>query len=149
MAIMKWDPLRELRAMQEQMSRLFDLSRDRAFGEPLDSALWQPPVDIYEDELEVVVTMELPEVRQEDIDVQIQDHTLIIQGERKLEREERKQNYHRIERSYGPFRRSFSLPATVDEDKTRASCEQGVLKVVLPKTSSAPRRQITVEVKGE
>lgn len=149
MAIVKWDPLRELRMMQEQMSRLFDLSRDRAFGEPLESGLWQPPVDIYEDDNEVVVTMELPEVNQEDIDVQIQEHTLIIQGERKLEREEKKQNYHRIERSYGPFRRTFSLPATVDENKTRASCEQGVLKIVLPKTGVAPSRQITVEVKGE
>ncbi len=149
MAIVKWDPMHELRMMQERMNRLFDLSRDRTFGEPLEQGVWQPPVDIYEDEHEVVVKMELPEVKQEAIDVQIEDHTLIITGERKLECEEKKQNYHRIERSYGPFRRTFSLPATVDEDKTRASCDHGVLKVVMPKKSGGRPKQISVEIKSE
>ncbi len=147
MAIVKWDPLRELRAMQEQMNRLFEMSRDRTFGEPFEQGLWQPPVDIYEDDSEVVVKMEVPEIDQKDIDVHVEESTLIVQGERKLEREEKKQNYHRIERSYGTFRRSFSLPATVDQERISATCERGVLKLVLPKKSAARTRQIEVEVK--
>jgi HSP20 family protein len=147
MAIMKWDPLRELHSMQEQMDRLFELSRKRALGEPLEPTLWQPAVDIYEDAREVVVKMEVPEIEQKDIDVQIEEDRLIICGERRLEREESRQNYHRIERSYGPFRRSFALPAAVEQGQIRASIEQGVLKIVLPKRSSGQPRQIEVEVR--
>ena len=146
MAIVKWDPQRELRMMQEQMNRLFESSRERSFGEPFEEGLWQPPVDIYEDDREVVVKMELPEVDMEDIEVQIEDHTLVIRGERKLECEEKKQNYHRIERSYGLFRRTFALPATVDQEATRATCDRGVLKVVLPKKKPSTPRQIEVKV---
>lgn len=147
MAIVKWDPLRELRLMQEQMNRLFEMSRERTFGEPFEQGLWQPPVDIYEDDREVVVKMEVPEVEQKDIDVHIDEGTLIIQGERKLEREEKRHNYHRIERCYGTFRRSFSLPATVDQGEVSATCEKGVLKVVLPKKGAGQPRHIDVEVK--
>lgn len=147
MAIVKWDPLRELLAMQEQMNRLFDLSRERTSGEPLEQGVWQPPVDIYEDDREVVVKMEVPEVEQKDIQVQIEENTLIIQGERTLEREEKKHNYHRIERSYGSFRRIFSLPASVDQDQVAANCDKGVLKIVLPKKTEAKPRHIEVEVK--
>jgi HSP20 family protein len=147
MAIVKWDPLRELQLMQEQMNRLFELSRDRTFGEPFEQGLWQPPVDIYEDEREVVVKMEVPEVEQKEIDVHIEEGILIIQGERQLEREEKKHNYHRIERSYGTFRRAFSLPATVEQGEIRATCEKGVLKVVLPKKATSQPRHIDVEIK--
>jgi HSP20 family protein len=147
MAIVKWDPLRELRTMQEQMNRLFEMGRERNFGNPFEPVLWQPLVDIYEDEREVVVKMEVPEVEQKDIDVHIEEGTLIIQGERKLEREEQKHNYHRVERNYGAFRRSFSLPATVNQGEVSATCEKGVLKVVLPKKAAAKPRQIEVEVK--
>lgn len=146
MAIVKWDPLQELRLMQEQMNRLFEMSRDASESEPLEPGVWQPAADIYEDDLEVVVKMELPEVDQRDIEVHIEEQTLIITGERRLEREEARQNYHRIERSYGPFRRRFALPASVDQERVRASCERGVLKVVLPKKSTGPVRQIEVEV---
>lgn len=146
MAIVKWDPLRELRMMQDQMNRLFDLSRERGLGDPLEEGFWQPPVDIYEDEHEVVVKMELPEVDQQDIEVQIEDNSLVIRGERKLEREEKRQNYHRIERSYGPFRRTFTLPADVDQEQTRANCDRGVLKVVMPKKDAPRPRQIEVQV---
>ncbi len=147
MAMMKWDPLRELRTMQDQMDRLFELTRQRALGEPLESGLWQPAVDIYEDEREVVVKMEVPEVEQKDIDVQVEGDVLIICGERRLEREEARQNYHRIERSYGPFRRTFALPAAVDQGLIRASIENGVLRVNLPKRGSSQSRQIEVQVK--
>ncbi len=148
MAIVKWDPLRELRIMQEQMNRLFEQSRERNAGEPFEEGGWMPPVDIYEDAAEVVVKMELPEVAPEDIEVQIEGNNLIISGERKLEREGSKQNYHRIERGYGRFRRTFSLPSGVASEGTRASCESGVLKVVLPKLDEAAPRQITVKIES-
>lgn len=147
MAIVKWDPLRELQAMQEQMNRLFELSRERTDGEPLEQGMWQPPVDIYEDDREVVVKMEVPEVEQKDVQVQIEENTLIIQGERKLEREEKKHNYHRIERSYGSFRRIFSLPSSVDQEGVSANCDKGVLKIVMPKKTEDKPRHIDVEVK--
>ena len=145
MGMVKWDPLQELNAMQERMNRLFELSRGRVYGAPLAAGGWQPAVDIYEDAAEVVVKMELPEVDQKDIDVRIEEQTLIIEGERRLEREEARHNYLRIERSYGPFHRTFSLPASVDQDQVHASCEMGVLKIVLPKKPSAKARQVEVE----
>lgn len=144
MAMVKKDPLGELRMMQDEMNRLFNLSRSRLCGEPLEEGVWQPPTDIFEDDSEVVVKMELPEVDQEDIEVRLEEDRLVIEGERKLEREERRQNYHRIERCYGPFRRTFALPATIDQKGISASCERGVLKIVLPKKGDAPVRQIEV-----
>ena len=147
MGMVKWDPLQELGAMRERMNRLFELSRGRVYGAPLAEGTWQPAVDIYEDDAEVVVKMELPEVEQKDIDVRIEEQTLVIEGERRLEREEARHNYHRIERSYGPFRRTFSMPASIDREQVRASCEMGVLKIVLPKKSGEKARQIEVEVK--
>lgn len=149
MAMVKWDPLQELKAMREQMDRIFELSRDRSGEEPFEKGLWQPPADIYEDDLEVVVAMEVPEIDQRDIQVQIEENLLIIRGERKLERAETKQNYHRIERSYGHFRRSFSLPASVDQNRIAASCRMGVLRIVLPKKAGTTRRQIDVEVESD
>lgn len=145
MAMVKWDPLRELRAMQDQMSRLLESSR-KLGGETLEEGGWQPPADIYEDGHEVVVKMEVPEVDQKDIDVQIEDNVLVIQGERRLEREEKKHNYHRIECFYGNFRRTFALPASIDQDKVVANCDKGMLKIVLPKKAEAKPRQIDVEM---
>ncbi len=146
MAIVKWDPWTELRAMQDQMNRLLEKSKDRADGEPLESELWSPPVDIYEDVYELVVKMDVPEVAQEDIDVQIEDLTLIIQGVRRFEKEADSHNYQLIERGYGKFRRVFSLPSTVDVDRTKARCDKGVLKVVLPKKNQGKPRQIEINV---
>jgi HSP20 family protein len=143
MAMVKWDPLRELRVMQDQMHRLLESSRNLA-GEPLEEGAWQPPVDIYEDDREVVVKMEVPEVDQKDIQVRIEENVLIIQGERTLEREEKKHNYHRIECFYGSFRRTFALPASVDQDKVAAHCDRGMLKIVLPKKLESEPRQIDV-----
>lgn len=146
MTIVKWDPWPELRAMQDQMDRLLEKSKDRAAGEPLEQGSWQPSVDIYEDDHEVVVKMEVPEVEQDDIDVQIEEHTLVIQGVRRLEKEEKKENYQRIERSYGNFRRVFALPAAVDADRISARCDKGVLKVVLPKKNQGKPRQIEIMI---
>lgn len=146
MGMVKWDPLSELRAMQEQMARLLERSQGRTGDEPLEGGLWHPPADIYEDDAEVILKMEVPEVDLDDIDVQIEDFSLVIRGVRRLEREEKQQYYQRIERSYGPFKRVFSLPAAVDPERIRASCDKGVLKIMLPKKTSARPRHIEIEV---
>lgn len=144
MAMVKWDPMRELQVMQERMNRLLESSR-KLGGEPGEEGVWQPPTDIYEDEREVVVKMEIPEVDREDVQIRIEENVLIIEGERKLEQEEKRHKYHRIECIYGPFRRTFALPATVDQDKVSATCDRGMLTVVLPKKSEDGPRQIDVE----
>jgi HSP20 family protein len=144
MAIVKWDPWPELRAMQERMHRLLEISKPGAGDELFEQGVWQPLVDIYEDDHEVVVKVEVPDVDQEDIDVQIEDHTLIVQGVRHLERKEQQQNYQRIEGHYGKFRRVFSLPAAVDADRTSARCDKGVLRITLPKKNQLKPRQIEI-----
>ena len=146
MGMIKWDPLQELNAMQERMNRLFELSRERVCSTPsTDEGIWQPVADIYEDEAAVVMKMELPGIEQKDIDVRIEEQTLVIEGERRLEHEESRCNYHRVERFYGPFRRTFLLPAGVEQEGVRASCEMGVPKIVLPKKSSVGTRRVEVE----
>ncbi len=147
MAIVRYNPFRELRTMQEQMNRLLDLAWNREAGEELKEGVWQPPVDIYEDEESVVIKAEVPDIDQKDIEVRIEDNTLMLKGERKLDQSIQKENYHRVERYYGPFQRSFSLPATIDQEKIKANCERGVLTIVLPKREGKKPKQITVEVK--
>lgn len=146
MAIVKYNPLRELRSMQDQMNRLLDLAWSRDPGEDLREGVWQPLVDIFENDEAVVIKAELPGVDQRDIEVKIEDATLTIRGERKQETQVRKENYHRIERCYGAFQRSFSLPQSIDREKVAASCEKGVLTITLPKKEEVKPRQITVAV---
>jgi HSP20 family protein len=126
-------PLAELRMMQEQMNRLFDLSRARLCGETSDQGSWQPPVDILENSEAVVIAMELPEVRQQDIEIHLEQGVLTIQGERRQERPAGQHSYHRIERNHGPFRRSFVVPVPVAEGQISMTCAEGVLKIILPK----------------
>lgn len=149
MAIVKYNPLRELRTMQEQMDRLLNLSWGNPDfpGEDIKEGVWQPAVDIYETAESIVIKAELPDVDQKDIDVRIEDNTLTIKGERKHESEVKKENYHRIERYFGSFQRSFKLPATVNQEGVSANCEKGVLTVTLPKKEEVKPKQISVEVK--
>jgi HSP20 family protein len=147
MAIVKYNPFRELRAMQEQMNRLLDVAWDREPGEELREGIWQPPVDIFENGDSLIIKAELPGVDQKDIDVRIEDNTLIIKGERKHDEDIRKENFHRVERYYGSFQRSFTLPGTIAQDKIQASCDKGVLTIILPKRVEVIPKQITVEVK--
>ena len=147
MAIVKYNPLRDLRAMQEQMNRLLDLAWNREGGEDLREGVWQPAVDIYEDEGSVVIKAELPGIDQDDIEIRIEDSTLTLKGERKHDQTIKKENFHRVERYYGSFQRSFSLPHTIDQEKVRASCEKGVLTITLPKREETKPKQIKVEVK--
>jgi HSP20 family protein len=146
MVMTRWSPWPELRSMQERMERLLEMSRERSAGEPFEQGLWQPAADVYEDEREVVIKLDLPEVDQEDIDVRIEGGVLIVQGVRHLEQEERPARYQRIEREHGPFKRVFALPASVDPDRAGARCDRGVLKIILPKKPDAQSRQIEISV---
>ncbi|HET6419353.1 MAG TPA: Hsp20/alpha crystallin family protein [Geobacteraceae bacterium] len=147
MGIVRYNPFNELRAMQEQMNRLLDLAWSKQQGEEMREGVWQPLVDIYEDEEAVVIRAELPGMEEKDIEVKIENNTLVLRGERKHDQEIQKENYHRIERLYGTFQRSFSLPHTVDQEKVKASCDKGVLSITLPKKAETRSKQIKVEVK--
>lgn len=147
MAIVRHNPLRDLRTIQEQMNRLIDLAWNRESGEDIREGAWQPPVDIYEDENSVIIKAELPDVDLKDIQVKIEDNTLMLRGERRQDQTVKKENYHRIERFYGSFQRSFALPLTIDRENVRATCEKGVLTIVLPKREESRPKQINVEVK--
>jgi HSP20 family protein len=134
--------------MQEQMNRMLDMAWNREFGEELKEGVWQPPVDIYEDENSVVIKAEVPDVDQKDIDIKIENNTLTLRGERKHSSEIRKENYYRVERFFGQFQRSFSLPQTIDQEKVEASCDKGILTITLPKRAETPKpQQISVKVK--
>lgn len=148
MALVKYNPLRELRTMQDQMNRLLNLSWNHDLpGEDIKEGIWQPAVDIYETGESIVIKAELPDVDQKDIDVRIEDNTLILRGERKHEDEVKKENYHRIERYFGTFQRSFTLPATINQEKVEANCEKGVLTITLPKKEEIKPKQINIKVK--
>lgn len=148
MALVKYNPLRELRSMQDQMNRLLNLSWNHDLpGEDIKEGIWQPAVDIYETGDSIVIKAELPDVDQKDIDVRIEDNTLILRGERKHEDEVKKENYHRIERYFGTFQRSFTLPATINQEMVEANCEKGVLTITLPKKEEKKPKQINIQVK--
>jgi HSP20 family protein len=143
MAMMtRWEPFRDIARLQDEMSRLFE---DRRFGAG-ESVGWTPACDIYEDEEGVALRFELAGVDPKDVDVRFENGVLTVKGDRKLEREEKRENYHRIERSYGTFTRSFSLPGTVDADKVKAETKNGVLTITLPKKAEAKPRAIQVKV---
>jgi HSP20 family protein len=144
MALVRYDPFKELRRFQDEVNRWFD--GGLAYQKQGESFGWAPAVDIYEDAEGVMLKFDLPEVDPKDVDVRLEDGTLTIRGERKLDKEDKKENYHRIERSYGAFARSFSLPATFDFDKVKAESKNGVLNVFLPKRAEAKPKSIQVKV---
>ncbi len=147
MTLIRWDPWKDLIALQERMNRLLEESFGRLRREEgLVSGAWSPAVDIYETENSLVVTAEIPGVSEKDIDVRIENNQLVIKGERKFEKETKEENYHRIERVYGNFYRSFSLPNTVDPDKVKAEYKNGVLKITLGKKEEVKPKQIKIEV---
>jgi HSP20 family protein len=150
MAIVRWDPFRDLITIQERMNRLFDqaLFKTRPEDEEgLATSMWSPPVDIYETPESIVLKAELPGVSRENIEIQVQDNTLTLKGERKFEREVKDENYLRIERSYGAFQRAFSLPAVIQQERIKAVFKDGVLEVTLPKAEEARPKQIKIDVK--
>ncbi len=142
--ITRWDPAREFTNLQSQMNRLF--AGVSAAGDDLMSTGFVPAVDIYEDEHAITLKAEVPGIEEKDIDVRLENQTLTLRGERKLEKEEKEENFHRIERRYGSFTRSFTLPNTVDTENVKAEYANGVLSVRLPKRAEAKPRQIKVGV---
>jgi len=146
--ITRWDPLRELNTITDRMNRLFQDSFGgvRAGEEGLPTANFVPAVDIYEDEHDITVKMEVPGIEQKDIDVRLENNTLVVRGERKFEKDEKEENFHRIERRYGSFYRAFSLPNTVDPEKVNAEYENGVLRIMLAKKAEARPKQIKVNL---
>ena len=146
-------PFRDLGSLQERMNRLFDESfrgiAPRAGAEE-DWALggsWAPAVDIYEQEGNIVLNAEVPGVDPKDVDILIENNVLTLRGERKFEREVKEENYLRIERAYGSFQRSFTVPATIQQDKIKAVFKDGVLEVSLPKAEEARPKQVKIDVK--
>ena len=140
MSLSHFDPLANLRVFEDAFSRMLT--------EPQTNRPWTPSVDIYETENELVLKADLPEVAQNEIDVRVESQTLTIAGERKFQAQENGKGYHRIERSYGNFVRSFAVPNTFDTEKIAANFHNGVLTVTLPKKEAAKPRQVKVEVKA-
>ena len=144
MAITRWDPFRDVIALQNRVNSLF---RDFNEGDSaLAAASFVPAVDIYEDAQKVVLKLEVPGIEEKDLDVRVENHTLTVKGERKFEKEEKEENFHRIERRYGSFYRAFTLPSTVDTENVAASYTAGVLKLELKKKAEAQPKQIKVTV---
>ena len=144
MAITRWDPFREVAALQNRVNSLF---RDFNEGESsLTTTGFIPAVDIYEEEKKIVLKLEVPGVPEKDLHVTVENNTLTVKGERKFEKEEKEENFHRIERRYGSFSRAFTLPASVDTESIDAKCENGVLKLELKKKPEAQPKQIKINV---
>jgi len=144
MAITRWDPFREVVALQNRVNSLF-----RDFNEsdsPLTTASFVPAVDVYEDAEKIVLKLEVPGIEEKDLDVRVEDHTLTVKGERKFAQEEKEENFHRIERRYGSFFRAFTLPSTVDTENVDAKYLAGVLKLELKKKPEAQPKQIKVNI---
>lgn len=138
MSLSHFDPLANIRLFEDAFTRLL--------SEPVTNRPWSPSVDIYETENELVLKADLPDVDQKNIDVRVENHTLTIAGERKFEKKDEAKGYHRIERSYGSFVRSFAVPSTFDTENIAAQFKNGVLTVTLPKKEAAKPRQVKIEV---
>jgi HSP20 family protein len=145
LTVVKWEPFRDLMAMQDRMTRLLDDTLSRLWKTEVARGIWSPAVDIMEREGEVILNLDIPGVSQSEIDIKVEDSTLIIQGERKFIKESPGENYQQIERPYGTFRRTFSIPRVIDLENIKASYKDGVLCVVLPKREGIYPKQITVE----
>ena len=142
----EWDPFRELNEFQNHLGSFFGLQPARGGEKGLSAGTWMPAVDIIEDDKEFLVKAELPEIKREDVHVSVENGVLTIRGERKFEKEEKNKRYHRTERSYGSFTRSFSLPEVADSNNVRADFKDGLLRVHLPKSNKGKPNHIEVKV---
>ena len=146
MTIIRWDPYRDVVALQNRMNSLFqDFSRNGE-NESVTASGFVPPVDIYEDEHKLVLKIEIPGMRQEDLDVRMENNTLTVKGERSSQSEGKEENFHRVERRYGSFYRSFTVPNTINPESIKADYDAGVLRVELEKKPESKPRQIKVNV---
>ncbi len=145
MAIIRWDPFRDLITIREKMNPLFEEAViSRGEEKDLVSSSWTPTVDIFETENELVLSAEVPGINEKDIEIKIEDNTLTLRGERKFEKETKEENYHRIERAYGSFLRSFSLPLYINQDNIKAEHLNGVLKIIMPKKPELKPRKVKI-----
>ena len=148
--VTRWDPFREFNTLQDRMNRLFrDSYGNEGREESLTTSTFAPPVDVYEDEHNITLKIEVPGIEEKDIDVRLENNTLTVHGERKFEKEEKEENYRRVERQYGSFTRSFTLPNVVDAENVSATYDKGVLKIKLAKKAEAKPKQIKVNVGSE
>jgi HSP20 family protein len=147
--ISRWDSFRGLTSLQDQVNRLFEDTVHQGRTNQADLATWAPAADIYETENELVAKFDLPGVLEKDIDIRVESNTLAIRGERKFEREVNEDNYLRVERAYGTFTRSFSLPNTLKVDNIRAGLQDGVLTIRMPKREEAKPKQIKISVSAD
>ena len=149
-AMTRWEPFRDLMTLQDRLNRMFSEPFTGVTNqESLSAGAFVPPVDVYEDEQGVRLKMEVPGVDENDIDIRLENNLLTVRGERKLESETKQENYHRIERSYGSFTRSFSLPNSVNPEDVKAGYSKGVLTIHLGKRAEARPKQIKVDIKPE
>jgi len=143
----RFEPFREFATLQDRINRVFrETYSPEGRDETLTTSSFAPAVDVYEDEHSVTLKIEVPGIEEKDIDVRIENNTLTVHGERKIEKEEKEENYRRVERQYGSFTRTFNLPTTVDSEKVSANYDKGVLKIALPKKAEAKPKQIKVNV---
>ena len=148
MSITRFDPFRDLRMLQDEVNRLFSSNLSRPFGdEGIARGAWAPTVDIYENKDQIVLEAELPGMSREDFELTVENNVLTLRGERRFEKKDESDNYHRVERSYGSFSRSFTLPQTVSPENVSAEYKNGVLRVVLQKREALKARRI--EIAGE
>jgi len=147
MELVRWNPFRELEDMQGRLNRLFGESPFSRMGENgMAFSGWSPAVDVQETDKEYLIKADLPDVKKEDVKVELLDGTLTIEGERQQEKEEKGKKFHKIEREYGKFLRRFGLPSEVDASKVQAEFKNGVLNVHLPKSATAKPTAIAVKV---
>lgn len=145
MTIVRYDPFRDLRTLQEEVNRLFSTNLTRGFGEEgIGRGAWNPSVDIYENKDHIVLEAELPGMNREDFELTVENNVITLRGERQFEKKEDSDNYHRVERSYGSFTRSFTLPQTVSAEGAAAEYRNGVLRVTLPKREETKARRIKI-----
>jgi len=141
------DPFKDLLFLQDRMSRIFDEALTRYKGCPENATgMWHPPVDIYETEEKIVLKAELPGLEIGDVEIEVEDSTIVIKGERRFEKNLNEENYHRMERFYGSFHRVFTLPYAVDSSGIRANLKDGVLKITVPKHQDEKKRGVKVKV---
>jgi len=150
MSIVRYDPFRDLRTLQEEVNRLFTGNFARAFDdEGIARGSWSPNVDIYENKDQIVLEAELPGMKREDFDVSVENNIITLRGERHFEKKEDSDNYHRVERAYGSFTRSFTLPNTVSSEGASADYSNGVLRVTIPKREETKARRIEIKTEGQ
>src|SRR5947207_9980669 len=149
MSINRYDPFRDLRSLQDEVNRLFTSNLTRSFDdEGIARGAWSPSVDIFENKDHIVLEAELPGMNREDFELSVENNVITLRGERHFEKKDESDNYHRVERSYGSFTRSFTLPNTVSAERANAEYSNGVLRVTLPKREETKARRIEIKTNG-